>query len=876
MIHPIRMYPRLRRPLAVLLLAFAVVASAAAQQARITIIALAERKAGVESQHLMSATHVVPLTVDMNAFRSVATNDHLLMADVPLSRGLKVDLDLQQYSIFEPDAQLTVTTDHGLEPLPATTARLYRGTVAGSPNSWAFLSISDNDVMGSITVNEKTYQISTDLSAPRRADQLAAQAYPLADVVYHEQACGVNDHNEAGLGGAHLDVEMERFARTPHPRSTQADEILYSVKGAFEADYEYLNDRFAGDKKAAGDYAVQIIGQMSAIYERDLGCQITISYLNLWDTRTDHPYTETASMETALYQANAYWNQSKPTVKRAFTHILSGKPWINPIGIAFLDVLCPPGNSTAFSLITRSNPEQDMKVLCHETGHNFGSKHTHSCSWNPEVDRCAPAEDGACFSASQVTQTLGTIMSYCSQSELKFHDKGIPFLKDILLKRSCVELSRRLTVRPLQIYIPNAEVNKAVDTTFEAFFQNNSRQDVTIDSIILAGTNVGSFTLVEPTLADLPFTLKAGQYRTFKLHFLSTTEDPSQVTMTIKHNALHTPVVVNLEAYAREKAPILGIIGGGNKELDFKVHRVGETVDSTMKNVFANIGTALLRATKTEIVGPDRFEFQMLEGNAPFEIESGAARRSAKFRFAPTSPGDKVAYLRIESNGKGKGIDTLTLRGKAKVGPRLTMKVANLSVNFGQRLPKHLYDTMFAEFFYNSGGDSMQVIADLEGENKDAFTVNVNIIDLPPGESYALPISLYDSTNGYKKAYLVISQVELTGNTIYRRDTVWLLAQIGTAAVPGTGANVAGFTVAPNPANATAEITIAPSDAEIGKEYTVVITDAAGREVRRFGNRFTSEATTIKLNTTDLAAGRYFLQLTTASGQRNQTLTIVR
>lgn len=877
---PVRIHPRLRHVWAFLLLAIAIVVPSYAQQARHVLITKSERKFKDVSGHLMSTARAVPLTVDMRTFRSVAGAGELRLASVPLAPNLAVDLDLVEYSIFEPGAIRTITSDRGVEPMPPTTARLYRGRVAGNDASWAYLSFSDNSVLGTVTIGEETYQISTDLDAQATPNAVQAKAYPLADVYANDAHCAINEHNILSLGATMPQAaEIERLMTEQPPTSSSVlpGEIQYAVKGAFDADYEYLNNTFAGDRQKAEDYMVQIIGQMSAVYERDLSCQISISYMNIWDTRDQskgYSYLETGSMETALFQANTFWVGSHPTVERGFAHVFSGKPWVNPIGIAFLDVLCNKLTATCYSLITRNNPEQDMKVISHETGHVFGSPHTHSCRWNPEVDRCAAAEDGNCFGPSSIQQTLGTIMSYCSQSELKFHEKGITYLKNLLLQRACVELSRRLTVNPLGIYFPNAQVNIPIDTVLEACFQNNSRQDLEVTEMTLAGTNADAFTISEPAA---PFTLRPGEYKTLRIRFLSDSEDPALATLTIKHNGLNRSVVINLEAYARAKQPVLGIIAGGKAEIDFGTRRVGATVDSAMKTLFANIGTALLRAHRSEIIGPDRFEFQIVEGTPPFEIESGDARRGAKFRFSPTTPGDKLAYFVVESNSRGGSKDTLTLKGFAKVGPRLTLKVSQLSVNFHNRESKVLHDTTFTQFFYNSGSDTLQIIGDLEGENASSFNVNVAAIDLAPGESYDLPITLYDSVPGYKKAYMVINQIETEDFSIYRRDTVWLLANItGPSAAPGASPEIAGFSVTPNPTSAEAQAFIAPMPGEAGREYTVTVTDAAGRVVHSFGNRFKQNGETVALPTGNLAAGVYYLRLSGPKGSRIQTLTVVR
>ena len=92
-------------------------------------------------------------------------------------------------------------------------------------------------------------------------------------------------------------------------------------------------------------------------------------------------------------------------------------------GIAWRDELCASSDyyKTAVSGSVVSNYSAfpnysfSVEVITHETGHNIGSPHTHSCTWpGGAIDDCYTVE-GTC-SPGPTPTTGGTIMSYCHLS----------------------------------------------------------------------------------------------------------------------------------------------------------------------------------------------------------------------------------------------------------------------------------------------------------------------------------------------------------------------------------------------------------------------------------------------------------------------------
>lgn len=91
----------------------------------------------------------------------------------------------------------------------------------------------------------------------------------------------------------------------------------------------------------------------------------------------------------------------------------------------------------------------DVSVAAHEIGHNFGSPHTHSCYYAPDmIDTCVtktqPVPVGDACTSGPAYPAAGTIMSYCHLSnathsvELKFHPREIPNMRAAAEKAYCV------------------------------------------------------------------------------------------------------------------------------------------------------------------------------------------------------------------------------------------------------------------------------------------------------------------------------------------------------------------------------------------------------------------------------------------------------
>ncbi len=190
---------------------------------------------------------------------------------------------------------------------------------------------------------------------------------------------------------------------------------LLKANIAVETDFETFT--YFGGTNGAARYILRLLAPVSALYVRDINVQLQSTYLRVWETSAD-PYTGTTS-STLLNEFRNYWNGNMTSVPRTIAHYITTRPG-GLGGIAWVNVLCANPNNGygyAFSDIdgTFNNLPTyswDAMVVAHETGHNFGSPHTHSCTWpGGPIDSCYAVE-GGCYSGPAIAR-VGTIMSYC-------------------------------------------------------------------------------------------------------------------------------------------------------------------------------------------------------------------------------------------------------------------------------------------------------------------------------------------------------------------------------------------------------------------------------------------------------------------------------
>lgn len=338
------------------------------------------------------------LAISADAF-AVFQPAELRLIGFPLDANRSVTLELQSFQVTGPSATIVMGTDQGDIPMPYPEVMLFRGRVADAPESWVFLGVTPDRVNGIVHLSDAEEYFLAPL--PERIDAGERDTH----VIYERFSAGTaappsRFHCEA--------VRRSGVPATPPPSSIQpasasADGFstvdntsprggqLHVAWLAVDCDWEYRNlAPFSGVGEAAA-YAIELIGVVNVIYERDVQTRMYVNFLRVWTTPND-PYDAADTQEQLPEFENFLASNLGNNVSRDVNHLFSGRDLGG--GRAFLDVLCDAYGVSGNLNGTFPRPAQDLQpdnwdvvVVPHEIGHNFGSPHTHC--YEPPIDTCA-------------------------------------------------------------------------------------------------------------------------------------------------------------------------------------------------------------------------------------------------------------------------------------------------------------------------------------------------------------------------------------------------------------------------------------------------------------------------------------------------------
>jgi len=382
---------------------------------------------------------------DASTFTQVRLGDIVEMP-LTLQDGTLVDLELQRFSPFTPNARIVSVDAQGNEhPIDLSNNVYLRGNIAGDESQIVYIAITPSGTSGFLEFNNDTHVISTGKFNGQAKTPADLSIFPsnLLQIAPGGQTCALDINNpDLAPFGFQIADDLVKINNDQAPQGTPPQR---NVEVAIETDFEFTSWLFSGDTTASASYASTLLGAISTIYDRDVNTTLSIPYLRTYAANND-PYSGSSIVDFLDDVQEEFNSGGAAGVSRHLAHGLSGRGLGG--GIAYLSTICNDfwgvgvsANLDGFfpnPLQDNSNNNWDVIVFSHELGHNFGSLHTHD-GYSPPIDNCG---NGDCSQAPD-----STIMSYChicpgglSNIDLRFHSRVQDRILDYLQNEAPCDL----------------------------------------------------------------------------------------------------------------------------------------------------------------------------------------------------------------------------------------------------------------------------------------------------------------------------------------------------------------------------------------------------------------------------------------------------
>lgn len=323
-----------------------------------------------------------------------------------------IELELTRVDVLDKNFKVKSLSSNNKHELPYFRGLHYTGIIKGNENSIASFSVFENSIMAIISANDGNFILGA-VKNENKESSLDYIFYNDVNLLEEQKfECKAGDtYNEFYINPKHNNISTDP-GRTTDP-----------VKIYFVCDYQMYTDN-ASNTTNVVNFVSGVFNHVKTLYNNE-GIVVNISEIGVYDSPDPYRNYQTSQTPEILY---AFGTNTQNDFNGDLAHLLSTRTPVNG-GIAWINVLCqsyePSSQSGryAFSQIENTYSPYPVfswtvEVITHETGHNFGSMHTHACVWPVfagggigAIDSCYTSE-GGCFTGTRPINN-GTIMSYC-------------------------------------------------------------------------------------------------------------------------------------------------------------------------------------------------------------------------------------------------------------------------------------------------------------------------------------------------------------------------------------------------------------------------------------------------------------------------------
>ena len=268
--------------------------------------------------------------------------------------GQRFDLELQANTNF-----LSAEQRADIDP----SIGVYRGEIAGNPDSWVRI-VTRNGVPAGLIWD------GSELLAIERPGESAIQTtepviFRLADMVVEPgtMSCAAGPESATANGAVMYEAMIGEL------RTAQAQGAIEEIEIGAVAD-----SLFADGRANAQQDVLDRLNNVDGIYSSELGIQITVPVVDVFDASND-PFTATTDSGDLLTELGSYRLGNGNQSQRGLTHLFTGRNLDgSTVGIAYIGVLCSSRFGVGLSE-GRRGTTTDSLIAAHEIGHNFGADH---------------------------------------------------------------------------------------------------------------------------------------------------------------------------------------------------------------------------------------------------------------------------------------------------------------------------------------------------------------------------------------------------------------------------------------------------------------------------------------------------------------------
>ena len=334
-------------------------------------------------------------SLDLNSLNNFSTQ-------IPLLDGNFLNVDLEKFSVLNPNHTLLIETNQGKE-IEEYTAEFQSFRIILEGSIIGVLLHFENSIILSYRYQNKQLEIN------KIDDRYFL--FDVNDCIFNKSfSCMVEDKGNELID--QQDSYPESNSLTPK-----------CLELAIEID-QYTRNTFSSNNSAT-NWAHAIISGVSQVYASEMNLNVSVATTIIWTT-TDPYASYVNSASNMLSALRNHWTSNNSSISRDLVHLMTKRSNTGTGGIAYLDVLCNNSWGYGFSSDLNNttnfnfpNPSYswNLKVTTHEIAHGIGSHHTHWCGWSASgnfsggpIDNCADVE-GNC--PNNPFSQVGTIMSYC-------------------------------------------------------------------------------------------------------------------------------------------------------------------------------------------------------------------------------------------------------------------------------------------------------------------------------------------------------------------------------------------------------------------------------------------------------------------------------